>query len=196
MLAADRRVVAHRDGKREVHTVRKLFRLGPAAAVATSGAAVGIWISRFLSRLFARRAAFPLCDLESYALSVFQKEYDAFQRQGARWFAAHPDAHRFSYVLMGGAEDGGRCRFDFFASERHGERYRALATSDVLTAPRRIGWEGRLARLAREGADPEAIVHTVVEGMRRVADREDTVGGPYDLVVIDRNGLRALSFEE
>lgn len=193
LIAADRRVVVTRKGKEEVHAVRKLFSLGPSAAVATSGAAVAILVSRTLSRLLRRRARFPFPDLEAYALSVFQKEYDAFVRQGAEWFAAHPEAHRLSYVLLGG-QTGGECVFRFYASEEHHEPYRLLRTATVLTAPRRLGLESRLARAATAGAGREEIRDIAAEGLLRIEEKDDAVGGPFDVAELGAGGVRVATF--
>ncbi len=186
LLAADRRVVVTRHGRPEVHTVQKLFLLGPAAAVATSGAAVAIAVSRTLARLLKRRAALPWPDLEAYALGVYEKEYRDFARQGERWFAAHPEAHRSSYLLLGGAGGG----FRFHASEDHGQDYRLLPTGEVLTAPRRLGLEGRLLAGLRAGASLEALGEVTLAGLRQIAAKVEGVGGPFDLALVDGAGAR------
>jgi hypothetical protein len=197
VMAADRRVETRRDGVRDVHTVRKLFPLGPEAAVATSGAAVGIWVSRVLSRLFRRRGALPLPELEDYSLAVFQKEYSQFVQQGARWFAAHPEAHRRSYVLLGGRRDNGGYRFRFHASEDHGDPYHPLGAARVLTAPRRLGLEGRLARAARaEATEGDAVVDLVLAGLRHIAAHDEAVAAPFDVVSLTARGTRWQLFDE
>lgn len=188
-MAADRRVETQRNGVSDAHTVRKLFPLGPTAAVATSGAAVGIWISRVLSRLFRQRSAMPLEELESYSLAVFQKEYDQFVHQGKRWFAAHPEAHRRSYVLLGGRDADGDYRFRLHASEAHGDRYQPLGATRVLTAPRRLGLEGRLARAANTAPpDAAALRALVLAGLRQVAAHDDAVAPPFDVVTLTSAG--------
>ena len=197
LMAADRRVETHRDGVRDVHTVRKLFPLGPTAAVATSGAAVGIWVSRVLSRLFRRRGALPLQELESYALSVFQKEYGQFVQQGERWFATHPEAHRRSYVLLGGQRGDGGYRFRFHASEEHGDPYHPLGATQVLTAPRRLGLEGRLARVAGTNPpDGDTLLNVVVTGLRQIAAHDEAVASPFDVVALTPQGVRWQVFDE
>lgn len=197
VMAADRRVETQRNGVSGAHAVRKLFPLGPTAAVATSGAAVGIWISRVLSRLFRQRSAMPLEELESYSLAVFQKEYDQFVQQGERWFAAHPEAHRRSYVLLGGRDDGGDYRFRLHASEEHGDRYRPLGATRVLTAPRRLGLESRLARAADTAPpDAEALRGLVLAGLRQVAARDAAVAPPFDVVTLTAAGADWQVFDQ
>ena len=197
VMAADRRVETRRGGERDVHTVRKLFPLGPQAAVATSGAAVGIWVSRVLSRLFRRRGALPLQELESYALSVFQKEYGQFVQQGARWFAAHPEALRRSYVLLGGRRGDGGYRFRFHASEEHGDPYHPLGATRVLTAPRRLGLEGRLAQAAgTDQPDGDTLLDLVLSGLRQIAAHDEAVAAPFDVVALTPGGVRWQVFDE
>lgn len=190
VLAADRRVVVDRGGREEVHSLQKLFPLGPAAAVATSGAAVGVAVSRTLSRLLSRRAALPTPDLLDYALSVFQGEYQEFQEQGAPWFEAHPDAHRLSYLLLGARDPSGPLSFAFYASEAHGAPYCRLPTGSILTVPRRLGLEGRLARAVAAGATAEELRRVTLEGLTLIASKEDSVAGPFDVAVVDAAGVR------
>ena len=194
VLAADRRVVLEREDGARVHSLRKLYPLGGRAALATSGAAVGIGLSRAVSRALRRRLVPALDELEAYVLSVFQREYDAFVRQGARWFASHPEAHRRSYVLIGGRSEAGGFRFSFYASEEHGQPYQRLRTHSALTAPRRLGLETRLARAAAQGAGADDVAGMVVEGLRRVAAKDSAVAGPFDVAVFSRSGARFQTF--
>lgn len=173
-----------------VHSLQKLFPLGPGAAVATSGAAVGVYVSRTLSRLLGRRAALPTADLAAYALSVFQGQYDEFQNQGAAWFSSHPEAHRLSYVLLGGRDQDGAFSFAFHASEAHREPYRRLPTGNVLTVPRRLGLEGRLGHARADGASLSRIRDVALEGLRVIAGKEEAVAGPFDTASIDAGGVR------
>ncbi|MEW6488347.1 MAG: hypothetical protein AB1578_10620 [Thermodesulfobacteriota bacterium] len=184
LLAADRRVAVERRGRDEIHALRKLFPLGASAAVATSGAAVGIAVSRSLHRFLQGRASPHLEDLEAYAVSVFQKEYAEFIRQGERWFRIHPHAHRLSYVLLAGQEGAGTHAFRFYASEAHHEPYRLLPTGAVLTAPRRLGLEARLGRALAAGASGDTLVQVVLEGLRVIGKKEPAAGPPFDWVVI------------
>lgn len=190
VIAADRQVVVDRDGQVRTRTLRKLFPLGPGAAIATSGAAVGIWVSRTLSHLLRRRGTLAFEDLEDYVLHVFQREYDEFVRQGASWFAANPEAHRLSYILLAGKEESGRHGFRFYASEAHGDPYRALSTGDVLTAPRRLGLETRLLRSVTEGLPLDELAGKVADGLGVIASREDSVGGPFDIATLSAGGVR------
>ncbi len=137
VLASDRQVVHLREGRERACEERKLFPLGRTAAVTTSGAAMGIAVSRTLSRLLRGRTLPAFDELETYVMDVFQREYDEFVRQGGAWFAAHPDAHRLSYVLLGGRTGDGY-GFRFYASETHGEPYRPWKPGAALTALRRV----------------------------------------------------------
>lgn len=189
LLAADRRVAVEREGELQVHSLRKLFPLGSAAAVATSGAAVGIAVSRNLHRFLRGRASLPFEDLEAYALSVFQKEYAEFVRQGENWFRINPHSHRLSYVLLAGRAPGGTHTFRFHASEAHHEPYRLLPTGPLLTAPRRLGLEARLARAVAGGAAGETLVEVVLEGLRVIGKKEEAVGPPFDWALIRGAGV-------
>lgn len=190
VVAADRRVDVVRRGEHRVHSVRKLFTLGSTAAVATSGAAVGIAVSRSLHRFLQHRSSLPLEDLEAYALSVFQKEYSEFVRQGREWFREHHDARRLSYLLFAGRTAGGEYAFRFHGSEAHDQPYRLLPTAGVLTAPRRLGLEGRLAGAAAGGRGGPAVLEVALAGLRAVAAKEEAVGAPFDFAVFEGGGTQ------
>jgi hypothetical protein len=190
VLAADRRVAVGHGPNAQVHSLRKLFPLGPAAAVATSGAAVGVAVSRTLSRLVSGRAALPTSELTTYALSVFQGEYQEFQEQGRAWFSSHPEAHRLSYVLIGSRDRDGTLSLSFHASEAHGEPYRQLPIGAILTVPRRLGLEGRLGRTLAGGASLDQLRDVALEGLRLIAGKEEAVAGPFDVALVDAVGVR------
>jgi hypothetical protein len=196
LLAADRRVAVERQGEQQIHSLRKLFPLGSTAAVATSGAAVGIAVSRSLSRFFGHRASPPLEDLEAYALSVFQKEYGEFIRQGENWFRINPHTHRLSYVLLAGREDEGGHAFRFYASEAHHEPYRLLPTGAILTAPRRLGLEARLAQAVAAAGTGEALIEVALQGLRVIGRKEEAVGPPFDWSLIQVSGFTLGTAEE
>lgn len=187
ILGADRRVELRDDGEPEVSFQQKLFPLGPRAVVATSGAALGVEVSRRLSLMFERRAP-ELDDLVSFALSVFQREYSDFIRRGAAWFTAHPEAYRLSYLLFGGARADGSLEARFFGSERHEEPYRAIDIGQVLTAPRRLGVEMKLVATAAT-APTDALRDTVVAALRRIEAGDDRVGGGFDLALLRTDSL-------
>ncbi|GAB4246615.1 MULTISPECIES: Ntn hydrolase family protein [Deferrisoma] len=195
VLAADRRVTVGTDEGEQTRSVRKLYPLGHWAAAATAGAAVGIGLTRRIARAFHGRAAPFLDEIEPYILKVFCREYEAFVQQGARWFAAHPEAHQRSYLLLGGKDSAGAFRIAFYASEAHDCPHAPLPVGNVVTAPRRLGLEARLAQeLAGEPA-PGAVEELVAVALRRIAQRDEAVGGPFDLAVLDSHGLRFETLE-
>lgn len=197
LFAADRRIAVGEGPTAELHSLRKLFPLGSSAVLATSGAAVGVAVSRFLSRLFAKRSnAFSLGEIESYALWVFQKEYDDFVRQGTEWFRSHPEAKRFSYVMLGGRDSSASFGLRFYASEAHGQPYRLLRTGEVVTAPRRLGLEGRLTRALSSRAELDEVKEIAVDGLRSIAKAESSVGGPFDTALLSDATVRLEEFAE
>lgn len=190
VLAADRRVTVGTDEGEQTRSVRKLYPLGRWAAAATAGAAVGIGLTRGIARAFHRRAAPFLDEIEPYVLKVFCREYEAFVQQGARWFAAHPEAHQRSYLLLGGKDSAGAFRIAFYASEAHDCPHAPLPVGNVVTAPRRLGLEARLARELAQDPAIEAVGTVVTGALRRIAERDPAVGGPFDLAILGPHGLR------
>ncbi len=188
VLAADRRVVMEHEDGRRIHSLRKLYPLGTQAAIATAGAAVGIGLSRTLSRVLRCRSAAEFEEIEPYVVQVFRREYEAFVRQGQRWFRDHPEAHRRSYLLLAGRDSNGGCRLAFYASEDHGDPHQGVRVGGVVTAPRRLGLETRLYQELGEPAR-DRIVEVVIQGMRRIRERDDAVAGPFDIAVLDGSGF-------
>ncbi len=198
LLAADRRVVAQVDGEEQIHTAQKLFPLGSTAAVATSGAAVGIDASRELARLLAAQSPSTFEQVEARSLSVIGQRYDAFCHRGKAWFDDHPEALRLSYILLGGFDgdpSADRRIFRFYGSESHDEPHRHINTAEVLTAPRRLGLELRLSRAAQADAEPDALRELVIEGLRLSEKREQSVRGPFDRALFDAAGRHLYSVD-
>jgi hypothetical protein len=190
VIAADRRVVVFEAESRRLFSVRKLFALGPETAVATSGAAVGVETSRWAAAQWSGRSSLPFLELAEWV-----RRYDEFNRRAEGWFLDHPDAYRLSYILLGGRAPDGSFLFRFEASEAPGEPYRALPSGRILTAPRRLGLEGRLQRLGGDAAVDE-LAGTVADGLRLIARREaDAVAGPFDLALFDSEGMRLHTVE-
>lgn len=198
LLAADRRVVTHVDGEQQIHTAQKLFPLGSTAAVATSGAAVGIDASRELARLLAAQGPSSMDELEARTLHVIGQRYDVFKHRGKAWFDEHPEALQLSYILLGGFEgdpSANQRSFRFYGSESHAEPHRHIQTAEVLTAPRRLGLELRLSRAAQADAEPDALRELVIEGLRLIEKREQSVRGPFDLALFDAAGRHLYSVD-
>jgi hypothetical protein len=190
LMAADRRVEVQESGQTRVVSRRKLFPVGVSAACMSGGAAMGIEVSRTLAQTFAEGCDMPTLELEGFILATFQKEYDAFVRRGEKWFSEHPEAHRRSYFFLGALGEDSAPVMRFYASEEHGEPYRSVPIGEVLTAPRRIGLESRLAKAVASGAGLAELKEIAVEGMRRIEKAEESVGGPFDVVMIDSSGLQ------
>lgn len=189
LIAADRRVEVRHDNSSTVHTARKLFGVGARAAVATSGAAVGIHISQMVAKAFAQKPNVSFPEVEEYAMAVFQREYAAFIARGTEWFAAHPKALKLSYVLLAGRDgDGGR-HVRFYASEDHGDAYRPLSVGSVLAAPRRLGLETRLSQALAANAPTMEIRGMLFTHLSRIAELDEAVGGPFDLATLGPSGI-------
>ena len=195
LLAADRRVEHREVSEKTIRLEKKLYRLGHRTAVATSGAAIGIDVSQRLSQTLGQSRALPFDEIETYILSVFQREYDAFTKHGARYFDENPEALRLSYILLGGMSGEGSPTLRFYASEDHASPYAPMKIGSVLTAPRRLGLEMRLSQALGKGGSPPELKAIIVAGLRQICDRENTVGGGFEVGQIDQDGLVIESFE-
>lgn len=195
LLAADRRVEVRGEVCATVQTARKLFALGSNAAVATSGAAVGIRISQLVAQAFANRSAVPFAEVEEYAMAVFRREYECFTAQGAEWFAAHPEALRLSYVLLAGRDTDGARHLRLYASENHGDPYRSLPVGKVLAAPRRLGLETRLSQALMADAPTHEVKALFLKHLTRIAELDEAVGEPFDFASVGPSGISLETIE-
>lgn len=189
LLLADRRVEVHEDGKVSSHKLRKLFHLGKSGLLATGGSAMGIGVSRKLWRLLKEKQALTFDELESYVISVFNHDYVDFQRRGEKFFSDNPEAHRLSYILLGGRSESGEPKMGFYASEEHGEPYKKVPISEVLSAPRRMGIEMKLVGALRSGKAEDELVKIAVEGLDLVSSKVSSVGRPFDWGILSAKGL-------
>ncbi len=186
LMAADRRVeIRGEDGDKVEKTAKKLFSLGHFAAVATSGAAVGIEMSRNISTTLEVRKHIPYLELVPYTLSFFQAQYDRFIELGSDWFSQNPEAFKLSYILLAGFLPDGTADFSFYASEDHDEAYSQLPTGIALTAPRRLGLESRLMLAAAKGATLDKLNDILIEGLALIEEKAPGVGGPFDIARLE-----------
>lgn len=196
VLAADRRVEIREEGEVRATSARKLFALGRHGAIASSGAAVGIRISLEVAQLLADRPLPDLDEVEGFVVDHFQRRYDEFLAQGEEWFRCHPEALTLSYFMLAGVDADGAPRLRFYASERHGDPYRALPVGQVLTAPRRLGSEARFLNALKGGVSAHDARAMAVGDLRRIAAKEHSVAPPFDFAVIDVAGANLETFEE
>jgi hypothetical protein len=193
-IAADRRV-EQQEAETAVHFERKLFRLGPNAVVATSGAAVGIEVSRRLSQGVTQGLSLGFSELEKYVLAVFQREYEDFTKRGADWFAENPEAHRLSYIMFGGRTEQGGFEVRFYASEDHDSPYQPVPIGAVLSAPRRLGLEMSMMAAVNGEASSNELRELATTGLTKVAERDEKVGGGFDCALFERGGVELFSID-
>jgi hypothetical protein len=191
IIASDRRVVNTHRGKTTGSLHRKLFPLGAQAAISTGGAAVGIDISKTLSRSIRESISLGFEDLESYVLQVFQREYDNFTARGAKWFADNPKAHRRACFALGAKDHDGKLCLGFYVSEEHGQPFRkAPLTTASVVMPRRLGLEARLSVAAKGETPLASLKKLTLQAFKQIEGVDDTVGGPFDFALFDQSGMR------
>lgn len=191
LIASDRRVSVMR-GEESIYTEkRKLFPLGPTAAITTGGAAIGINISEKLSDSVGKTDKVEIEELEGYVLDVFQRRYDEFIDRGAKWFSENPDAHRRSCFLIGGRDSRGSFSLSFYVSENHGEPFtKSPLSSQSLAMPRRLGLEAKLSRALMLNSPLDEVTGLALSSLRQIAEHDEGVGAPFDLALFDSAGMR------
>lgn len=191
IIASDRRVVSNHAGKTTAILKQKLFPLGARAAISTGGAAVGIDISKTLSRSIRESISLGFEDLERYVLQVFQREYDSFTARGAQWFADNPGAHRRACFALGAKGHDGELSLAFYVSEEHNQPFRkAPLTTSSVVMPRRLGLEARLSTATLKETPLTEIKEMTLQAFKQIEEIDHTVGGPFDFALFDQGGMR------
>ena len=61
--------------------------------------------------------------------------------------------------------------------------------------PRRLGLETRLARGAESGDSTETSQETLIATLRKIAEVDEAVGGPFDIATFNGSGLHLETIE-
>jgi len=194
VLSSDSLVVRVReDGRREHLAVRKLFPLGPGAALSTAGAFAGVRISEGFAARARAEGLSCLEELLPAAQVYFEAEYGRFIRENQSWFEAHPEAHRSLYVLLAGRADraeGLAWGARFLASEEHRLPFQILPIGEVLTVPRRLGLEGQLMSRLKGGSPLEDVAAFCHSALGMLGEGEpEWVGRPFYTAILDGQGF-------
>jgi len=180
-------------GRRERLSQRKLFVLGRRTAIVSGGAAVGIDLSRELAQSVAARGLESVEEIILLAPAFLNERYAAFLETARPWFRAHAGAYQRLYFLIAGCPAGGPpVQALLLGSEQIDAPLTPLPMGAVVTMPRRLMLEVQLARLAQKVSLAE-LADYCLRQLALLAEKEsNTVGGPFDGVIVDVHGLRLL----
>jgi len=167
--------------------------LGRRTAIVSGGAAIGIDLSRELAQSVAARRLETVEEIIALAPAFLGERYAAFLETARPWFCAHPSAYQRLYFLIAGCPAGGPpVQSLLLGSERIDAPLRPVPAGALVTMPRLLMLEVQLARLAQQVSLAE-LADYCLRQLALLAEKEsDTVGGPFDGVIIDARGLRRL----
>lgn len=194
VLVSDSLVVRElEDGRREWHSMRKLFALGRGAAIVSGGAAVGIQLSRELAAATRSRAPQEIEALLDLAPAFLNRRYQEYLLPRREWFAAHPEApQRLYFLIAGWSERRSAPLALLLGSERVGMALQPLPAGAVVAMPRRLMLEVQLAQLAGRSTLKELADYCMAQLARLAAREPENVGGPFDGVIIRAAGMRPI----
>ena len=192
VLVSDSLVIREREGgRRERLSRRKLFALGQHSAIVSGGAAIGIDLSRELAGIIQARDLTRTEQIIEFAPSFLNERYRAFIAQTRHWFEDHPNAYQRLYFLIAGwSPDSSSIQHLLLGSERIDVPLEEFPISNAVTMPRRPILEAQLVRIGRT-AGLEEVADYCMRQLVFLAEKDpDTVGGPFDGVIIKSRGLK------
>ncbi len=194
LLCSDSLVVEEREsGERRFHSFRKLYALGSHAAILSAGAKIGIDLSIRLAELISQRGVSDVGAVLPLAREFLDREYGRFVEEGRDWFMSHPDAYRRLYFVIGGYTQGdpdNPVQFYLLSSEDLELPFQVTATGTLLTMPRRLGFEMKLAGVLPQSSLSD-LAGLCLSYLRQLGDKEpDRVGPPYYAATVSAEGFR------
>ncbi len=192
VLASDSLTLRELDGgKVERLTARKLFALGPRAAVLTAGAPVGAEAAAQLAQWLQPRRLEEFGDLLSLSRDFLAETYARHLRAGHSRAAEH----RHLYFILAGYE--GRQPQPYAAvlleSEAGELPFKETRLGRVFTLPRRLVQEGHITRQIAEGAGLRELATSCRLALAHAAERNpEAIGGPFHVVMISERGVEFL----
>jgi len=161
--------------------------LGRQTCIAVSGLRAGL---RFCQELQRRVAACRLEDFASIravAESYLNSSYARFLARNRAWYEAHPEAPKVLCFILAGYT-GADQHVVVWESSGHRLPLAEVPAEPVLTVPRVLGLEARLARLQAQDPPLAEVALFCLGALQRLAEREETVGRPFQVAVLSEPG--------
>jgi len=130
-----------------------------------------------------------LLDIYAAAHDFLNRRYYRFLLHNYGWFRTHPEAFKLLYfVIAGYSRRLGEGKVFLLESKDHELPFTLVPTGQVLTMPRVLTLEARLVALQRRQVSLEEVARFCLEQLQLIAQRDETVGGPYQAAVITAAG--------
>ncbi len=196
VLASDSLALCEREGGQvERLTARRLFALGPRAALLTAGAAAGVEMAADLARWLQPRSLEDLGDIVALSRDFLAEGYARHLRGGSGRACAGPADHRWLHFLIAGYAGGGPSPFAAVLLQSEGGElpFKESRLGRVFTLPRRLVQEGHITRQIAEGAGLHELAEACLSGLEQAAARNpEAVGGPFHVAMVTERGVQFL----
>lgn len=171
--------------------VQKLFALGPEVIAVAGGAGFGIRLCEKFQRYVGQAGLSDFHDIAESALGFFRTETDAFRR-GHLSAGVRSELNRFYVILAGFAPEGDEQSFPllFMGSEQADDPVHVLETSNILTIPRQVTLEYRLAHLQPSDDRLQRVEALFEKFLVTLAESDDDIGPPYHFIRITADGIQ------
>ena len=194
VLAAENRAVQLDERGQEISLqVDRLFPLTSHTALLTAGAPEGVDMGRALKHFLEGEELTDVQDIYGAALAYLSTEYERFMRKKCELLPIDP-IHQVSFILAGKtAKDPAMpFRLHFLWTKKKLPQLDGDEISFAFSLPRRMGLEFQINKICREKASLDEILEKVMEGMKRLKDREE-VRSPIVYAVISAEGYQSIN---
>lgn len=190
VMASDSLSVDEHDGAQA--TMQKVYPLGMHAAILTSGAAIGVQLSRDLSQWLQARQLEDFDDTVAVSRDFLAQGYAHHLRARHGRSGQHAPAERHLYFAIGGYS-GQQASSPYLAILLHSEAgdlpFQEMRLPRVFTLPRKVVFEGRVTRQIAEGIGLRPLATVCLEALAGMAERKpEAVGGPFDVAIVRSSG--------
>ena len=170
--------------------VQKLFPLSRDVLMATGGAGFGILLCRRFHRMVSQAGFQEFDEITDAAKTFFPPEVDSFRRKSSTSIRSNLD--RVYFLIAGYTSHGSEepFRILLLASENGTDPVHVVETPGVVTIPRQMGIEYRLANLLPREASLDEVEALFESFLLKLANSDDDVGPPFHFARITPTGIR------
>lgn len=188
VLASDGRVVYGEPQDQVFLKARaKIFPLGRRVCIAASGLGVGLRFCLELQRQVEMSRLEDFAPIRALAESHISRRYAQFITRHHAWYSSHPEAPKVLCFILAGCSSAGQQLVVWEGKDSRlplGE----VSVGAVFTVPRVLGLEAKLVRLRAKDPPLAEVALFCLEALQRLAEREETVGRPFQVAILNERG--------
>jgi hypothetical protein len=180
----------------ELMQVKKWFRLTPKVIAATVGAGYGIWLCEQFKEFIDLQGLWDFEEIAAAAIPFFRNGAEIVRRKSAYT----PDDLNLDriYIIIAGStpqQDQDEFPFLLLASESFLDPVHVMPTTNVISIPRHLSIEARLARLTQADNTLEELESHLEKFLVRLAREDDGIGPPFHFLRITSDGINVRTRE-